>query len=135
MSTIPSELAKLTSNQIELPGKMSFNWRGALDSAIVPLSALLLTFLIFSAFVLAVGQNPLEVWSLMYQGAFADAFSWQNTLLRAAPLILTGLSVALPAQVGLVIIGGEGALVLGALAGAVAAQLVSGLPPFFVQSA
>ncbi|MGZ3157848.1 MAG: ABC transporter permease [Burkholderiaceae bacterium] len=135
MSTIPSELAASTSTQIKLAEKMSFDWRGALDSAIVPLAALLLTFLIFSAFVAAVGQNPLEVWALMYQGAFADAFSWQNTLLRAAPLILTGLAVALPAQVGLVIIGGEGALVLGALAGAVAAQLVRGLPPFFVQVA
>jgi ABC-type uncharacterized transport system permease subunit len=83
---------------------------------------------------LAVGQNPLEVWSLLYEGAFSNAFSWQNTLLRAAPLVLTGLAVALPAQVGLVIIGGEGALVLGALAAALAAQLVSGMPPLAVQA-
>ena len=49
----------------------------------------------------------------MYQGAFGTWFSWQNTLTRAAPLILTALCTALPAQLGLVIIGGEGALVLG----------------------
>ena len=35
---------------------------------------------------------------------------------HAAPLILTGLAVALPAQAGRVIIGNEGALVLGGLA-------------------
>ena len=34
-------------------------------------------------------------------------FSWQNTLLRAAPLMLTALAVALPAQAGLMVIGGE----------------------------
>jgi ABC-type uncharacterized transport system permease subunit len=135
MSTIPSTLPKATSDKIGLSRKTPIAWRSALDGAIVPVSALLLTFLIFSAFVYAVGQNPLEVWGLMYQGAFSDAFSWQNTLLRAAPLILTGLAVALPAQVGLVIIGGEGALVLGALAAAMAAQLVTGLSPFFVQVA
>ena len=49
-------------------------------------------------------------------GGFGDAFAWQNTLQRAAPLILTGLAVALPAQAGRVIIGNEGALVLGGLA-------------------
>ena len=51
-------------------------------------------------------------------GGFGDAFAWQNTLQRAAPLILTGLAVALPAQAGRVIIGAEGALVLGGLAAA-----------------
>ncbi len=49
----------------------------------------------------------------MYQGAFGTWFSWQNTLSRAAPLMLTALCTALPAQLGLVIIGGEGALLLG----------------------
>ena len=52
----------------------------------------------------------------MYQGAFGTWFSWQNTLTRAAPLILTALCTALPAQLGMVIIGGEGALLIGALA-------------------
>jgi len=51
-------------------------------------------------------------------GGFGDAFAWQNTLQRAAPLILTGLAVALPAQAGRVIIGNEGALVLGGLTAA-----------------
>lgn len=129
----PVELVALAPDQINQPVQPSLNWRGVLDAAVVPLSALLLTFVIFSVFVWAVGQHPLEVWGLLYDGAFADAFSWQNSLLRAAPLILTGLAVALPAQVGLVVIGGEGALVLGALAGAVTAQAVAGLPPLLVQ--
>ena len=51
----------------------------------------------------------------MYHGAFGTWFSWQNTLTRAAPLMLTALCTALPAQLGLVIIGGEGALLIGAL--------------------
>ena len=108
-------------------------WRSMLDGAVVPVAALLLTGILFSLFVLALGKNPLEVWSLLYQGAFANAFAWQNTLLRAAPLILTSLAVVLPAQVGLVVIGGEGALVLGALAGAVAATAVGGAPALLVQ--
>ncbi len=54
------------------------------------------------------GSNPLKVLTLMYEGSFGGSFSFQNTLTRAAPLMLTGLCTALPMRVGLVIIGGEG---------------------------
>jgi general nucleoside transport system permease protein len=66
-----------------------------------------------------------DAWVILFKGAFGDWFSWQNTLQRAAPLMLTALCVAIPARAGLTIIGGEGALVLGGLAGAGLAQ---GLP-------
>jgi general nucleoside transport system permease protein len=111
----------------------TIDWRGALDSVVVPVSALFLTFILFSAFVWSVGQSPLEVWGLLYQGAFSNAFSWQNTLLRSAPLILTGLAVALPAQVGLVVIGGEGALALGALTAGVVATMLTTVSPLLSQ--
>src|SRR5947209_14980462 len=69
----------------------------------------------------------------MYQGAFGNWFSWQNTLTRAAPLILTALCTALPAQLGMVIIGGEGALLIGALAATSAALAMQSAPPLAVQ--
>ena len=69
----------------------------------------------FGIFVALFGKNPLDLYFYMYQGAFGTWFSWQNTLTRAAPLILTALCTALPAQLGMVIIGGEGALLIGAL--------------------
>src|SRR6266480_7855389 len=62
-------------------------------------------------------------------------FSWQNTLSRAAPVILTALCTALPAQLGLVIIGGDGALLLGALAATSAALIVQSAPSLVVQLA
>src|SRR5258706_11124660 len=68
-------------------------------------------------------------------GAFGSSFSCQNSVVRAAPLILTGLCVAMPAQAGLMIIGGEGALVLGGLAAAVAGHLLGGMPPIVVKIA
>ena len=91
----------------------------ALGVAVTPaLAALVLTVVLFSAAVGLAGYDPFEVWGLIYAGGFGDAFAWQNTLQRAAPLVLTGLAVALPAQAGRVIIGAEGALVLGGLAAA-----------------
>jgi simple sugar transport system permease protein len=104
------------------------------ESIAIPVMALLFAMLLFAGFVMAVGQSPIEVYSLLYQGAFGSAFSWQNSLLRAAPLILTGLAVAIPAQAGMVIIGGEGALALGALAAAVAGATLNGAAPHWVQA-
>lgn len=103
--------------------------RRAAEALLIPIGALLAALLLFGAFMALIGKNPLEVYVLIYKGGFGSAFSWQNTLQRAAPLILTALCVALPAQAGLIVIGGEGALVLGGLAAAVAGTASSGASP------
>ncbi|HTP71348.1 MAG TPA: ABC transporter permease [Burkholderiaceae bacterium] len=89
--------------------------KSALEAIVLPLLALVGALLLFGLWVMAGGVSALDAWSLLFKGAFGDMFSWQNTLQRAAPLMLTALAVALPARAGLVVIGGEGALVLGAL--------------------
>jgi len=97
--------------------------------------ALLAGLFAFGLFVAAIGQSPLAVYATLYEGGFASAFAWQDTLLRAAPLILTGLAVAIPAQAGLMVIGAEGALALGGL-GAAATAVALGLhgPVWLVQA-
>ena len=89
----------------------------ALDIGL-PIGALVAALLLFGGFVWLGGASPVEAWTILFKGAFGDWFSWQNTLQRAAPLMLTALCVALPARAGLIIIGGEGAFVLGGLAAA-----------------
>jgi simple sugar transport system permease protein len=99
----------------------------------VPLLALLGSAVLFGLLIAVVAHaDPLEAYALMYQGAFGSWFSWQNTLTRAAPLILTALCTALPARLGLIIIGNEGALVVGGVAAAAAGLVFSG-PPWLVQ--
>lgn len=90
--------------------------RDTAEAIALPLLALAGGLLLFGLFVWFGGHDPVQAWGLLFQGAFGDAFSLQNTLQRAAPLMLTALCVALPARAGLTIIGGEGALVLGGLA-------------------
>jgi ABC-type uncharacterized transport system permease subunit len=96
--------------------------RKALTEIMLPAGAIAAALLLFGLFVSFAGVSPIEVWLLLFKGAFGDWYSWQNTLQRAAPLMLTALCVALPMRAGLVIIGGEGALVLGGLASAALAQ-------------
>lgn len=99
----------------------------------LPIGAIVVSLLGFGLFLAAVGSHPLEAYRLMYLGGFGSWFSWQNTLQRAAPLLLTALCTAIPAHLGLMIIGGEGALVLGGLAAACAAQWLTTAAPWLVQ--
>ncbi len=99
-----------------------------LEGALPTLGAMLVSLLLFGAFVALSGHNPLAVYAEMYRGAFGTWFSLQNSLLRAAPLMLTGLCTALPARLGLIVIGGEGALVVGGMAAAAVAIPFGGAP-------
>ena len=107
--------------------------RGSAEFVAIPLLAVVLAIVLFSVFLLVLGKSPLEFFDLAWRGAFGTAFSLQNTLLRASPLILCALCVAIPARIGLTIIGGEGALVLGGFAAAAIALPIAGrLPPAVV---
>jgi ABC-type uncharacterized transport system permease subunit len=106
-----------------------------IEYILIPGAALVGALIVFGIFVALFGKNPLDLYFYMYQGAFGTWFSWQNTLTRAAPLILTALCTALPAQLGMVIIGGEGALLIGALAATSMALAMPGAPPLAVQIA
>jgi len=96
------------------------------------LAAFVVALLLFALFLAAKGYDALAALKLVFQGAYGSSFAWQNTLARAAPLMLTALCVALPARAGLVIIGGEGALALGGLAAALIPPLCTGWPAFVV---
>ena len=104
------------------------------EKAAIPVGALIVSVALFSIFLLFFGKSPIEYFSLVWRGGFGTAFSFQNTLQRAAPIILTGLAFAMTAQIGLTMIGAEGALVLGGFAAAaIAIPLVQAqLPPAFV---
>ena len=98
------------------------------ESIAIPLVAIVAGLALYSLFILAIGKSPAELFSLIYKGGFGSWFSLQNTLQRASPLLLAALCVALPARLGLVIIGGEGAIVLGGLAAAAIAPPMAGVP-------
>jgi simple sugar transport system permease protein len=88
------------------------------EGLVIPVVALASGLLLFSLFLVLLGKSPLQFFDLMWRGGFGTWFSLQNTLARASPLLLTALCVALPARLGLVVIGGEGAIVLGGVAAA-----------------
>jgi ABC-type uncharacterized transport system permease subunit len=100
-----------------------------IEGLVIRLGALVVSLVLFGIFVAVAGADPFDVFFQMYRGAFGSSFSLQNTLQRAAPLMLTALCTAIPARLGLIIIGGEGAVVAGGLASAVTGLALHNAPP------
>ena len=69
------------------------------------------------AFFAINGRESIPLFQEMVMGAFGDSYSFSETLVKTAPILLTALAVALPARLGLISVGGEGQLYLGALFG------------------
>jgi simple sugar transport system permease protein len=93
-----------------------------------PLLAMAAAFLVGAVFIVLLGDDPIETYSLL----IGSALSWPDgigyTLFYATPLIFTGLAVALAFRCGLLNIGAEGQLVIGAFAAAWAGITFAGLP-------
>jgi simple sugar transport system permease protein len=70
-----------------------------------------------SVFLLSIGRPPLVTLATMAGYAFGDRYSISESLVKATPILLCALAVILPARLGLITVGGEGQLYLGALLG------------------
>jgi simple sugar transport system permease protein len=79
--------------------------------------------------LLLLGYPPERALSALISGSVGSTAAWTATLLKAAPLLLTGLAVAISFRCGVWNIGAEGQLILGALcATAVATRWLPNAP-------
>jgi general nucleoside transport system permease protein len=81
------------------------------------LVAILAAPVIFGAFVAAKGVNPLTMYADILSSLLQPAQA-ETVAIRAAVLLLAGLAVAVPARAGLLNVGGEGQIIVGAVAAA-----------------
>ena len=84
--------------------------------ALLPLLAVPVAFVIGAVMILALGANPLESYAALVTGAFGDVSGITQTLAKATPLLLVGLGICIAFRGGVINIGGEGQLLVGALA-------------------
>ncbi|NMB00825.1 MAG: ABC transporter permease [Firmicutes bacterium] len=94
----------------------------------VPLVAVILALLIGSAFILFVGENPINAYGILFKESFGSMRNLATTLQRATPLMFTGLAVAFAFRAGLFNIGAEGQLYIGAFAAAWVGFTFTNLP-------
>lgn len=95
------------------------------------LVAIVGAFVVFGAVMWSKGVSPVEAYSEMFQ-SLARTKSIYEVLLKATPIILAALAVAVPARAGLTNVGGEGQLVLGGIAAAGVVNMLGGGTPMAI---
>lgn len=87
-----------------------------LRELLFPLIAVVAAFIAGGILILIIGDNPLQVYALLFGSAFSWPVGIGYTLFYATPLIFTGLAVLVAFRCGLLNIGAEGQLYMAAFA-------------------
>lgn len=92
------------------------------------LIAIFIGFLVAGLVLGFTGYNPIEVYSILFKGMFSKPRYIMNIIIKATPIILTGISVTFALRVGLFNIGVEGQYIVGTIAATVAG-IIFDFPP------
>ena len=93
-------------------------------STILIYNVAVILFFLFCALLLGAGLfavaggNPLAAYAVMFTEPLKDPFGISEMLVRATPLMLVAVGVAISFRSGILNIGGEGQILIGAVAGA-----------------
>src|SRR6185503_13633960 len=96
---------------------------------VLPILAVVLALAICSVLVAMAGAPVLDAYSYLFLSTFQTLYDVQDTLVKASPLIWTGLAVAVAFRAKFWNIGAEGQLIAGAMAAAFIGER-TGLPGF-----
>lgn len=94
-----------------------------------PITALLIAAVVGDLLILSFGQAPREVFALLIEGTWGNAYGFGQVLYKATTLICTGLAVAVGIRAGLFNIGAEGQLAFGGFTAALMGLTLPGSTP------
>ncbi len=103
------------------------------DAYTLPVLSMALAFLAGGIVLFVAGIDPWEAYRAMAVGAFGSLYGASETLVKATPILLAGLGVALALRMRLWNIGAEGQLYLGAVGAAGVALSNPDLPASLLQ--
>jgi ABC-type uncharacterized transport system permease subunit len=94
-----------------------------------PLFGILLGLLAGAGLIALSGVNPLDAYAALLQGSLGSLQSFSNVLVRASPLLLTGVGAAIGIKAGVWNIGAEGYMYAGAIAAGAVGLIPLPVPP------
>jgi ABC-type uncharacterized transport system permease subunit len=96
--------------------------------ALVPICAVLLALLVGAVMLGALGADPLRGYGIMFLAAFGGLEGLTVTALKSIPLLLVGVGICISFRASVINIGGEGQMVMGALASTIFALYMPPMP-------
>jgi simple sugar transport system permease protein len=106
--------------------------RSRRGAVLVPILSFVLALIFGGIVLLLFGINPLEAYQVMVKGSLGSGYALSETLVKAIPLMLTGLGVSIAFRMLFWNIGAEGQLAWGGIAAAFVALFLSDYVPGFM---
>jgi general nucleoside transport system permease protein len=106
----------------------AFSFRRIFQALLIPVLAVFTALVVGAFLMLIFGDNPLQAYAGLFNGAFGAPKDWAETIRRMTPLILTGLSVAVAFKAGLFNIGASGQFIIGTVCSVAVGVNFEGLP-------
>lgn len=103
-----------------------------LNSVLRYVMMILLALLLFGVILLLSGQNAFHSYIDIFSSTLGSAYGFSEVLVTMIPILITALAVAIPARVGLINVGGEGQLYIGAAFATWAALTFEDLPAWIL---
>jgi ABC-type uncharacterized transport system permease subunit len=92
----------------------------------------LIAFFLFGLILLIAGKDPIQAYRDIFGSTLGSAYGLSEVIVAMTPLLLTALAVAIPSRIGLINVGGEGQLYMGACAATWGALTFSELPSWIL---
>jgi len=99
-----------------------------LIQTLILLGALAGALLVGAVLLIIAGSDPIKAYSVMFAGPIGSQFGITETLVRATPLLLVGLGIVISFRSGILNIGGEGQILVGAVTAAAVALALPDWP-------
>jgi general nucleoside transport system permease protein len=98
----------------ETPKRTPFLSRKPVSSALRYLLMLLLALVIFGIILLLSGKNPIQAYIDIFRSTLGSKYGFSEVIVAMIPMVITAVAVAIPSRVGLINVGVEGQLYMGA---------------------
>ena len=103
-----------------------------LQTAVRYLLMILLALIMFGLILLIAGKDPLASYKDIFSSTLGSTRGFSEVIVSMIPMLITALAVALPFRVGLINIGGEGQLFIGAAFATFGALTFPNLPAWLL---
>ncbi|HJS29425.1 MAG TPA: ABC transporter permease [Anaerolineales bacterium] len=100
--------------------------------ALLPALATLAAFAVGAVILFFLGANPAEAYGALLEGAFGSPNAAADTIVKATPLLLVALGICIGFRGGVINIGGEGQLIVGAVASTLVGLTLADSPAWLV---
>lgn len=107
-------------------------WQSFRGTFFAPALAVLASLLVGAIILAFFGYDPVKAYSFMLQGIFGNQRNISEVLVKATPLIFTGICAAMAYTCGVWNIGGEGQFIVGAIAATWVGVHGEGVPSFLL---